>query len=66
MLFVLRQVLWLADRSELSKQQQDLTNQKEEDKRAALAQLVALKDKEIVAERQGWQNKLQELLSQVT
>lgn len=52
-------------RKECQKLETELVDQKDEDKRAALAQLSNMKEKEVDAERQGWQQKIQELLSQV-
>ena len=42
-----------------------VSQQKDEDRRAALAQLTTLKDAEIEAAKQGWETKITELLQQV-
>ena len=43
-----------------------VSQQKDEDRRAALAQLASLKDAEVEAAKQGWEAKVTELLQQVT
>ena len=43
----------------------ELQQQKEEDKKAAMSQLLRMKEEEMAAMKKGWENKVQELLSQV-
>ncbi|OWF38300.1 protein FAM184A-like [Mizuhopecten yessoensis] len=52
-------------RKECARLKLDLTQQKDEEKKAALQQLARLKDEEVVAARRGWENKVQELHSQL-
>ena len=52
-------------RAECNKLRHEVTQQKDEDRRAALEQLTAMKDEELAAAKQGWQDKINELLKQV-
>lgn len=53
-------------RRECNKLREEITEQKDSEMRAALRQLSAMKDEEITATRQGWENKVQELMKQIT
>jgi hypothetical protein len=55
----------LTSRKECAKLRSEITEQKDEDKRAALAQLMTLKEDQFNAAKQAWENKVQELLDQV-
>ncbi|XP_069140693.1 protein FAM184A-like [Argopecten irradians] len=52
-------------RKECARLKLDLTQQKDEEKKAALQQLSRLKDEEVGAARRGWENKVQELHNQL-
>ncbi|XP_060076587.1 protein FAM184A-like [Ylistrum balloti] len=52
-------------RKECARLKLDLTQQKDEEKKAALQQLARLKDEEVVAARRGWENKVHELNNQL-
>ncbi|XP_033756582.1 protein FAM184A-like [Pecten maximus] len=52
-------------RKECARLKLDLTQQKDEEKKSALQQLSRLKDEEVMAARRGWENKVQELHSQL-
>ena len=52
-------------RSQCAQLKQDLTQQKEDEKRAALQQLSRLKDEEIKASKKGWENIVNDLQKQV-
>ncbi|XP_013402625.1 protein FAM184A-like [Lingula anatina] len=53
-------------RKECLKLRSELTEQKEEDKRAALQQLAKMKDEEIAAAREGWERKVTQLLDEIS
>ncbi|XP_064630713.1 protein FAM184A-like [Lineus longissimus] len=53
-------------RKECAKVRHDITIEKDEDKRATLAQLTSMKDNEMKASKEGWQVKMNELLEQIT
>ena len=44
----------------------DLAQQKEEDKRSAINQLVKMKEEEMAAMKKSWEKKVQDLLSEVS
>lgn len=52
-------------RKETTDLRRDLTQQKEDEKKAALQQLSRLKDEEIAASKRGWENIVNELQKQV-
>ena len=52
-------------RTECNKLRQEISEQKENEMRAALQQLSSLKDNEIAATRAGWENKVDDLMKQV-
>lgn len=56
-------VLW--DRQECKKLREELREDHEEDKAAALAQLSQTKDQEMSNARESWQRKVEDLLEQV-
>ena len=43
----------------------EVTQQKDEEKRAAMQQLTKAKDDEMAAMKRSWENKVQDLLSEV-
>ncbi|NXW09823.1 F184A protein, partial [Fregetta grallaria] len=53
-------------RQECNKLREELRLQHEEDKKAAMTQLLQLKEREKNAARDGWQKKVEDLLDQVT
>lgn len=58
--------LTFACRQECNKLREELRLQHEEDKKAAMTQLLQLKEREKNAARDGWQKKVEDLLDQVT
>ncbi|XP_063773299.1 protein FAM184A isoform X2 [Pseudophryne corroboree] len=53
-------------RQECSKLREELRIEHEEDKKSALAQLLQLKDREINTAKDSWQNKVEDLLDQIS
>ncbi|KAL5022301.1 hypothetical protein ScPMuIL_001456 [Solemya velum] len=53
-------------RSECSKLRDELTKQKEDEKKAAMKELARLKDDEMVAAKASWQSKIDDFLSQIS
>ncbi|XP_022080895.1 protein FAM184A-like [Acanthaster planci] len=53
-------------RRECDKLQSELTEQHSSDKKAALQQLASMKEQELVASRTGWENKLKDLLQEIS
>ena len=44
----------------------ELNQQKEEDKKAAMGQLLKMKEDEMVAMKRSWEKKVEDLLSEVS
>lgn len=53
-------------RQECKKLREELREEHEEDKRAALTQLAQAKDQELGSARESWQRKVEDLLEQVS
>ncbi|XP_072264925.1 protein FAM184A isoform X2 [Pyxicephalus adspersus] len=53
-------------RQECSKLREELRTQHEEDKKAAMAQLLQLKEREINTAKDSWQKKVEDLLDQIS
>ncbi|KAK3095651.1 hypothetical protein FSP39_017162 [Pinctada imbricata] len=53
-------------KTQCAKLKQELTQQKEDEKKAALQQLSRLKDEEIKASKKGWENIVNDLQKQIT
>jgi len=63
--YVLACLLLRCFRVESDKQRAELRQQHQDDQKAAVDQLMSLKDSEMAALKQGWQLKVTELLQQV-
>jgi hypothetical protein len=53
------------NRNEVARVQEEISAQKEEDKRASLAQLAKRKDQELEASRLGWEQKMKDQMTEV-
>lgn len=58
-------IFFLNFRQECSKLREELKIQHDEDKKAAMAQLLQMKEREINTAKDGWQKKVEDLLDQV-
>lgn len=57
--------LTCVNRNEVARVQEEISAQKEEDKRASLAQLAKRKDQELEASRLGWEQKMKDQMTEV-